>query len=223
MLGPMAALILDFDGTLVDSEPLHGRALRSVLGPLGIPFEESLCVGLPDADVIRGAFAAARRELPPSLLDDLMRRKSEAAAALWRDGAGVPYAGAVELIHGAKAAGLRVAVCTAAMRREAAPVLEKLGVLGILDAFTTADDVAESKPHPACYTLTCERLGVEPRRCVALEDSVAGVASAAGAGCRVVALLHTTPRERLALAWRHVDRIAEIGARDVAAWCALPH
>lgn len=218
----MAALILDFDGTLVDSEPLHGKALRAVLSPIGVPFDEALCVGLPDADVIRTAFAAANRELPVTLLEDLMRCKSEAAGMLWREGDGKAYPGAVELIHGAKGAGLRVGVCTAALRREAKPVLDRLGVLSALDAFTTADDVAHSKPDPECYRLTASRLGVDPSRCVALEDSVAGVASAAGAGCRVVGLLHTTPRERLKQAWKIVPRIADITAADVSEWCRAP-
>ena len=203
----MRALILDFDGTLVDSEPLHGKALRSVLQPLGVPFDERACVGLPDADVLRSAFAAARRALPAALLNELMQRKSAAAHALWLDGLGLAYPGAVELVHEAKQAGMRVAVCTAAMRREAEPVLRTLGVLGVLDAFTTADDVAESKPHPACYRLTCERLGFAPPQCVAVEDSVAGVAAAVGAGCHTIAVGHTTARARLAAAAEFVERI----------------
>ena len=210
----MRALILDFDGTLVDSEPLHGRALRGVLGPLGIPFDERACVGLPDADVLRSAFAAAHRELPAALLCELMERKSAAAHALWLDGQGLAYPGAVELVHEAKGAGMRVAVCTAAMRREAEPVLRNLGVLDVLDAFTTADDVPESKPHPACYRLTCERLGFAPAHCTAIEDSVAGVAAAVAAGCRTIAVGHTTARERLGAAAEFVERIGVL--RDAA-------
>jgi HAD superfamily hydrolase (TIGR01509 family) len=215
----MPALILDFDGTMVDSEPLHGKALRAVLGPLDVPFDEKMCVGLPDADVIRGAFAAANRELPPALLAELMARKSAAAAALWESGEGKAYPGAVELLRSAKAAGMPVAVCTAALRREAEPVLARLGVLPLLDVFTTADDVSASKPDPTCYLLTCERLRLAPNDCTAIEDSVAGVSSAVAAGCRVIAVGHTTARERLYAATRFVARIAEIRVDELEPPC----
>lgn len=210
----MGAVIFDFDGTLVDSEPLHARAVRAVLTPMGMEqhFEASMCVGMPDADVLRGVFARSGRGLDASELADLLERKSSAARALWEAGEGRAYPGAVELLRGVRERGVRVAVCTAALRREAGPVLERLGVLGLLDAFVTADDVETSKPDPACYRLACARLGFAARACVALEDSVAGSASARGAGCRVVGLGHTTARERLGeVAW-FFSRVSEVDA-----------
>lgn len=210
----MNAVIFDFDGTLVDSEPLHGRALRAALGPVGAGafFDEAACVGLPDADVIRAVFARAGRALGDEELNGLLEAKSAAARRLWESGQGGAYPGAVELLGEVKRLGAKVAVCTAALRREAGPVLERLAVLGLLDAFVTADDVRASKPDPACYLLACARLGVRPVECVAIEDSVAGVAAASGAGCRVVGLGHTTARERLTGVSWFFERIGMVEA-----------
>ncbi|MFM9959117.1 MAG: HAD family hydrolase [Phycisphaerales bacterium] len=208
------AVIFDFDGTLVDSEPLHGRALRSVFEPIGLEpfFDEAMCVGLPDADVMRAVFTRGGRTLGEAELAALLETKSAAARRLWESGEGRAYPGAIELLREVKRRGTKVAVCTAALRREAGPVLERLGVAPILDAFVTADDVTASKPNPACYRLACERLGLPPSACVAIEDSVAGVTSAATAGCRVVALGHTTARERLTRSSWFVDAISAVDA-----------
>lgn len=212
------ALIFDFDGTLVDSEPLHALALEEVLAPLGMAFDHALCVGLPDADVISGVFARHGQPLTPEDLERLMRAKSAAASRLWERGLGTPYAGAVELLTSAASEGWKVAVCTAAMRREAGPVLERLGVTRHLSAFVTADDVAQSKPDPACYELTCRRLDLPPSRCVVLEDSVAGAKAGLGAGCFVVGLGHTTPPQRLPRTPRTARHISELTPELLGGW-----
>ncbi len=211
----MAAFVFDFDGTLVDSEPLHEAALAQTLRPLGLEVSPGSFVGLPDADAIRTAFAEARRDLPESRLRELLETKSAAAMRLWEAGRAAPYPGAVELVRALHRLGLDVAVCTAALRREVEPVLEQLGILPLLRCVTTADDVAASKPDPACYLLTASRLEVSPERCVAIEDSHAGVSAAAAAGCRVVAVGHTTPRERLSAAHRYVESIDRLNVETV--------
>lgn len=208
----MRALILDFDGTIVDSEPLHGEALTSVLAPLGLSLPPDGCIGLPDADAFHAVFAHAGRPFDPDQLHTLLERKSAAAEKLWRAGRARPYPGAIDIIRESFARNIPVAVCTAALRREAAPVLRSLGVLPLLAAFTTADDVSRSKPDPACYTHTCARLGLPPADCTAIEDSVAGTTSARAAGCRVIAVGHTTPAAALTAAHEHVTAIADLNA-----------
>lgn len=210
MLDGCGALILDFDGTLMDSEPLHELALRRVLSPLGLEVASASVVGLPDVDAIRLIFTRASRPLDEAELLRLLEAKSMQARMLWLSGMASPYPGAVELLGAARARGLPVAVCTAATRREAEPVLDRLGVRAILSALVTADDVEKGKPDPACYRLTASRLGLVPGRCVAVEDSEAGVAAAVDAGCRVIAVGHTTATTRLGRAHRVVGRIGEL-------------
>lgn len=211
-MGPMSlrALILDFDGTLVDSEGLHERALREAVSALGLDVPPGRYIGLPDRDALADVLLSAGREPSESVLAALLEQKTAAAKRLWTLGAAPAYPGAVELARGAKAAGWKVAVCTAALREECEPVLEHIGITPLLDAFTTADDVSRSKPDPSCYTLTADRLGVRAGACVAIEDSHAGVRAAAGAGCRVIGVGHTTARERLEAAHLHVGRIGEV-------------
>jgi beta-phosphoglucomutase-like phosphatase (HAD superfamily) len=62
----------------------------------------------------------------------------------------------------------------------------------------TGDQVLDGKPHPEAYLTAAARLGVEPGRCVAIEDSPTGIASAEAAGCVVIAIPHSVPIERSA-------------------------
>jgi beta-phosphoglucomutase-like phosphatase (HAD superfamily) len=64
---------------------------------------------------------------------------------------------------------------------------------GTFDVVVTGDQVIDGKPHPEAYLTAAERLGVEAHRCVAIEDSPTGIASAEAAGCVVVAIPHSVP------------------------------
>jgi beta-phosphoglucomutase-like phosphatase (HAD superfamily) len=66
---------------------------------------------------------------------------------------------------------------------------------GTFATLVTGDQVSDGKPHPEAYLLAAERLGAEPARCVAIEDSPTGIAAAEAAGCVVVAVPHHVPIE----------------------------
>ena len=91
------------------------------------------------------------------------------------------------------------------------------GVLGVFTVITTADDVVRSKPDPLPYARTSELLGVAAAECVAVEDTVGGLTSAKGAGCRAVAVGHTQARERLGIADRYVERVGELTVEQLLA------
>jgi beta-phosphoglucomutase len=91
----------------------------------------------------------------------------------------------------------RIALVTSADRTNTIFVLEALGILERFDNWVISEDVKNGKPHPEPFLLGASKLGLEPSRCIAHEDSLAGVTSAAQAGCHVIGL--TTSQTQAAL------------------------
>jgi HAD superfamily hydrolase (TIGR01509 family) len=183
----IAAVLFDMDGTLVDSEKVWDLALGELaaeyggtlsttarLAMVGTSMAESMAIlhadlGQPWRDAAGGA-------------DRLERRVAElfAAGLEWR-------AGARALLRDVRAAGLPTALVTSTARRL---VDVALGTLGrdSFDIVVCGDEVDRPKPHPAPYLAAADALGVPIARCVAVEDSPHGVASARAAGAVVLAV-----------------------------------
>jgi len=173
------AVLFDMDGTLVDSDAAVERAWRTWAGEYGVDQSATLAVAhgrpaegtvrelLPEADDATVAAAAARQLALQ--YDDL----SDVAAA----------AGAAELL--ARIA-VPWAVVTSADRRLANARLRAAGFRP--PVLITSEDVPEGKPDPAGYELAAARLGADPRRCLVVEDSEAGIQAGRAAGALVAAL-----------------------------------
>jgi len=195
------AVLFDFDGILVDSEPMHHRAFTEVLDPLGMgfPWKEyvEIYMGFDDRDAFREAFRARRIDLDEVHLAKLVAAKSGAFLRGLRDGV-TAYPGAVSLIESLQAAGRPLALCSGALRSDIDPILARLGVARCFDVIVSADDVRRSKPDPESYALAFARLSERyatllsvPGKSVAVEDTPAGIRSAKGAGLRVLAVTNS--------------------------------
>ena len=209
----LRAAVFDFDGVIVDSEPLHFGSLRDALATEGVVItqQEYLdhLLAFDDRSAIRLAFE--RRGEPPDAarLARVERAKVEHFAGLIP---GIPvFPGARELI-GALAAELPLAIASGARHEEIEAVLEGVGLRGAFAAVVGAQDAQRTKPDPAPYLEAARRLsertpGLVPGECVALEDSVPGVMSARTAGMKVVAVAHSYPPDKLRSAHRVVDSL----------------
>jgi sugar-phosphatase len=182
-----AALLLDLDGTLVDSEPVHRAAYRAFFEARGWePPDLTLFTGRRAEDV----FAT---EPGPWAGHDFDALAEEVTALVDVSGAPDPVAGATALIEAAHRLGVPVAVVTSA-----GPAWTHAAIDGPLDSreridlVVTADDVVDGKPDPTGYRLACERLGVDPATALAVEDSPAGVRAAVAAGVGEVVGISTT-------------------------------
>ena len=202
------AVVFDFDGILVDSEPLHHRAFTEVLDPLGMafPWKEyvEIYMGFDDRDAFREAFRGKGIDLDDANLAKLVAAKSEAFLRGLRDGV-TAYPGAASLIESLRAAGRPLALCSGALRSDIDPILAQLGVARCFDVIVSANDVRRSKPDPESYTLAFARLAERhptsltvPGESVAVEDTPAGIRSAKGAGLRVLAVTNSYGAEELA-------------------------
>ncbi|HQT96974.1 MAG TPA: HAD family phosphatase [Thermodesulfobacteriota bacterium] len=214
------AVLFDFDGILVDTEPMHHRAFNEVLDPLGMafPWKEYVetYMGFDDRDAFREAFRAKGIDLDDTNLAKLVAAKSEAFLRGLRAGV-TAYPGAVPLIETLSAAGTPLALCSGALRADIDPILARLGVARRFDAIVSADDVRRSKPDPESYALAFRRLAetyssslTVPGKSVAVEDTPAGIRSAKGAGLRVLAVTNSYGAVELAEADWIVDSLESV-------------
>lgn len=178
------AVVFDLDGVLVDSEPVHWRASVRLFAPHELRMEEyEPFVGL----AIEPYMAWAREHFGlDASVEELTERYAEAVTAELKAAPIPPLDGARELIAATRARGLRVGLCSQSIARWVHPTLRAAGLDGSFDVVVTGDDVERAKPEPDIYLHAARLLGAEPEACIAVEDSPAGVRSAAAAGMLVV-------------------------------------
>jgi len=213
------AVIFDFDGVIVDTEPLHYAAFQRLLEPLGLGFSWEQYVetfmGFDDRDAFMEAFKANGTALSAADLQSFIDRKADLFQEIIRDGISA-YPGVVDLIKSIRASRTPLAISSGALRSDIAPILETLGIADCFDVIVTAEDVARSKPNPECYRLALTRLNefrllnLHPGHVLAIEDTPAGIAAAKGAGLQVIAVTNSYPASQLSQA----DHIVEILAPE---------
>jgi HAD superfamily hydrolase (TIGR01509 family) len=186
------AVVLDMDGTLLDTEGAYRAAFLQSAAALGHAVDEAFyatLVGVSSRD--RGALVAARYG-PGFPWAECLRDYRARKALLLANGVRAKP-GAAELLAECAARGLPCAVATSATRRTALLALDRAGLLGAFAALVAREDVAEGKPHPALFLRAAEALDTPPSRCLAVEDSPPGVVAAQMAGMRVVMVPDALP------------------------------
>jgi len=180
------AVLFDMDGTLVLTEDRTDRALAALLASLG-------CGG-PELDLTRfhgvtwSDTASWLAERYPALRDvDIAAELQGQFHATFVDDPPPAVPGAREAVAAAGAA-VPTAIVTSSDRETLTVVCDQLDLHGLLTATLTAEDTTLSKPSPQPFMLAADRLGVDPKRCLVFEDSVAGVEAGLAAGSSVIAI-----------------------------------
>lgn len=193
-------VICDLDGTIVDSEGVHMDAWNGLISyyghtPPGKHWHDD-CIGLPDS---------AARDKTIALFPDLTQYKDAIVGKkeeIFRDlvqkkGLGLAYPHTREKLRLLRDQGVLLAVGTNSVLVNCATSLNASGLAEFFPVVVTIDQVKRGKPQPDIYATAAERLGLSPSRCVVLEDSIAGLESARAAGCIVVGIENTWPKEKL--------------------------
>ena len=191
MTDGLAAVLFDMDGLLVDTEPLWLEAETAVMARLGAswtPGDQQALLGGSMARTVGYLLARAARPAPPETVE---RWLTEGMLDRVRAGRVTVRPGVRELLAEVARAGLPHALVTSSQRGFAEAVLDATGIA--FPVTVCAEDVTAGKPDAEPYLLAAKLLDVDPGRCVALEDSPNGVASATAAGCRVVAVPSLVP------------------------------
>jgi beta-phosphoglucomutase len=181
------ALLLDLDGVLFDSEPLHRTAWETCLSDLGVRLEAGW-YGAHRGHSMEDVAEALARAVPGLAAAELVARKRRVYRELTT---GIrPYPEVAEALAEGR---IRAAVVSSSPREEAELLLRGSALERFLEVIVTRDDVRAPKPEPDGYLLAMHRLGLHPERCVAVEDSETGIRAACAAGLRVVAVAEEPP------------------------------
>jgi len=220
------ATIFDFNGVLVDDELVHRDAFRDVLTPLGVTFTDEQYVerylGFDDVGALRAMIVDAGRAASDAEIEDLVRAKRP--CYMRRAEAGlVIFEGAERVVRESVARG-PVAIVSGALRDEIEFALARMGLGGVFACIVSAEDTSRCKPDPMGYTLCVDALAAKigekaARGALVIEDSLAGIAAAKGAGLACLAVAHSYPEDQLfgAGADAVASRIAAVDADIVGA------
>ena len=186
------AIVLDLDGLIIDSEPLHQRAFERLLARHGVDHNFTVeeygryFVGIPVKE--NAEWLVARFELKGTQ-EDLIAEREQIYEELLSDPANLaPMPGLFGLLDDLSARGLPLGVASGSPRNQVDIILRGLRIRSRFGAVVAGDDVPNTKPAPDVYLRATKELGAVPAHCIAVEDSVTGIAAAKAAGLYAIAV-----------------------------------
>ena len=218
----MYGLVFDVDGVVADTERVNAEAsikvfadLFGVEGVVRSDFEAGL--GRGAAEYVRAAARMHNLELSDEQVDAATEARQFNFLAMLEQEPLPAFPGVLELMEAALARDdFRVGIATSSTREKSEAVLKSARIPYGQMAYVTGSDVKNKKPDPELFLTAAARLGLDPARCVVIEDAPDGVAAAHAAGCRCVAVTNSTGREKLEEADLVVQSLEEVDLRMVA-------
>ena len=180
------AVVFDMDGVLVDTEHLWDEVREELTAEWGgryTPEAQQAMMGMSSSEWSRYLHEVVGLREPPDVINAEVVRRMLARYEV--DLPVVP--GAVDAVRRLAEAGYRLALASSSNRELIDAVLRELELTVRFEVTVSSEEVARGKPAPDVYLEAAARLGVDPARCVAVEDSASGIRSAHAAGMRVIA------------------------------------
>ena len=217
------AILFDFNGVIIDDEPLQMAAYQVVLREQGIELTESDyygALGMDDKTFVRAAFERAKQTLTDDVLKIVLERKGVQHRKLIENE--LPLFPGVVTFLKASSRNYLLGLVSMASPTEIRYVLERGRLLSLFSVIVTAEDVTVCKPAPDCYQMALERLNEKLRaerrqplmasECLVIEDSPPGIESGRQAGMRTLGITNTVSEEQLRAAG------AEVVSASLADW-----
>jgi HAD superfamily hydrolase (TIGR01509 family) len=211
----LRAIIFDFDGVLVDSEPLIMKLVQEMAAREGWLLSEEEYykdyLALDDRGILEHLWRTHGRSLSATRRNELLAWKARAYEEIIRDGL-PPIPGAAEFVLSTSQS-YPLAIASGSLQPEIEHLLRKLGLREKFAVLATATDCQRSKPDPEIYLKALSRLQELPQlrapllqagQCLAIEDAPFGVVAAHAAGMKCLALAHSRPEAEL----QHADWVA---------------
>jgi beta-phosphoglucomutase len=224
----LKAIIFDFNGVIIDDEPLHFKAMQEAVADLGITLTEAAYwdkyLPLDDNECLE----AIRLDHAVRLTEEDRIRTLQIKTASYNrllENRLPLFPGAARFIASA-AHRYPLALASGATREEIENSLEATGLKQHFLVIVAAEDFSLGKPHPESFLLALKKLNtaivgklpsIMPEECLVIEDSVGGVAGARSAGMRCLAVSNSYPPEKLKEANRVIDSLEEVQIDSLAA------
>lgn len=212
-----AGVIFDMDGVLLDSEPFICKAACMMFAERGLTVKPEDFIPFVGAGENRYIGGVAEKYNFPVNIIEVKRRTYEIYLEIIK-GRLKPLPGVHEFLGACRKAGKKMALATSADYVKAEGNLREIGLpMFTFDAVITGDDVVHKKPDPEIFVTSAQKLGLDPRTCLVVEDAVNGVAAAKAAGSRCLALTTSFSRDTLAGADWFAPTLAQ-APKEVLHW-----
>ena len=222
----LRAIILDFNGVLLDDEPLHFGAMRDAVAELGVDLTRQVYwdryLPLDDVRCLEAICRDYSVRLSPKERASALERKARLYRRLLQDRFPL-LPGVAGFIRGA-ARRYPLALASGARREEIESTLDSTGLRRYFVIIVAAEDFAQGKPSPESFLLALERLNaalgpppILPEECLVIEDSVGGIRGAKMAGMTCMAVSNSYPSERLQAADKVVASLEEVQPESLQA------
>jgi len=208
------SVIWDMDGVIADTAPYHLSAWQEVFQGKGVKFTEENfrhSFGQRNDTIIRKTLG---EETSQEEIDAISGEKEASFRHRIRRNL-KPLPGVIKLITSLEKHGFKLALASSAPVENIQLLSAGLGIENRFQIIISDKDVTEGKPSPQGFLLAAQRLGVEPKNCIVIEDSVAGVAAAKTAGMHCLAITNTHPRPSLKGADLIVDTLEGVSINDI--------
>ncbi len=218
----LKAIIFDFNGIILNDEPVHFQAMRDAVAELGIRVSEQEYwdnyLPLDDKSCLRAICLKHGRELTEEETGDTLECKARLYRRRLRHRFPL-FPGVAELIR-TSAGQFPLAVASGARRDEIELTLTATGLIQYFQVLVGAQDFIQGKPHPESFLRALRLLNgklnngspaIRPKECLVIEDSIGGIEGARAAGMFCLAVTNSYPAGRLVGANRIVDTLAGIG------------
>jgi len=207
-------VIWDMDGVIADTAPYHLKAWQKVFQKRGVNFTEDDFkhhFGQRNDTITRNTLG---EQISQSEIDTVAGEKEETFRKLVSQNI-KPLPGAIKLMKALSEYGIKIALASSAPIENIRLVTQSLGIDNCFQTIVSGRDVAEGKPSPQGFLLAAQKLGVEPKHCIVIEDAIAGVSACKRAGMRCIAVTNTHPRESLTEADHIVDTLEAVSVHDL--------
>jgi HAD superfamily hydrolase (TIGR01509 family) len=237
----LKAVLFDFNGVIVNDESIHEQIIDRLMLEENLQLKRGefreVCLGRSDRACLVELLNRRGRFLTEAYLDRLLRSKAKAYKAQIDSLEKLPiYPGLTDFFAKIRAAGLKIAIVSGAMRSDIELVLNRAGLAENFELIVAGDDKTASKPEPDGYLLAVQRLNLkypglnlQSGECLAVEDTFAGIEAAKKAGIQVVGVTHTYPFHMIQrqanwtvdyfadLEWDRVQKFCSIAPTELAA------
>jgi phosphoglycolate phosphatase len=217
------AIFFDFNGVIIDDEPVQLRAYQAALEMVGIVLTEAhyyAALGMDDRALVASAFAQAGKDLTEPEQQSIIEHKSELHRELIKDE--LPLFPGIVTFLKAASRHYTLGLVSMARSKEIEYVLERARLKQLFTATVSAEDVTRHKPDPECYRRALERMNARRQSdrlsslpanvCLAVEDAPPGIESARAVGMRTIGITNTVSEKDLRLAG------AEVVTKSFADW-----